>query len=882
MKVLFAVSDEKISDAIIKQYQKEYREIISYKNVYYFNAILKELQKDKTYDRIVISEDLEPFANNNYDSIDKFIFEKLDSISDEALDSNGQDTSIILICTDRRTKASNILVKLFGIGLYNAIIGKDRSIEEVCALINRPRTKKEAKEYYKIDVDDVNYQAEDSSEVNELELQNILAHYKRLGKNTDRYTDSFNNIASQYNDAQLRIIINCLPIGVKAVLEAESPKYQELMAFSNNNSNTGKKKAKVEQRQPKVKQKEPESIKVDMLESNQRMDKPVVIPGVINTSKVRSVKKAANIEQDDEEDFRPIKNSKLNKKVKFAEIDDDDEDDEDEISQRKVSKPIQKTNKYEEEDDEEEIDPFEDLDDIEEIKEEKTEPVKKGRGRPKKVVETVQEEVKPKGKRGRPKKNAEPEEEVALPGFEDYDDDENEEEVLLPGMEDDDEDDEYIAKPAKKVIKSNKPKYDEDEEEDDDEEESTLPGMFDDDDDDEEDEYELPKKKPVKPTGKAIVEDDDEEEEESETMLPGMGFEDDEEENDEDDDEIFNKRPQIRNSNPVKAKGIAKKSYDYEDEEEYEEDDDEPSNQIESVKPRADYSMSNLNSVLTKDKKIVAFVGTTKNGTSFLVNNLASLFSSIGVKTALLDMTKNRNSYYIYTKNEENLRKIAFNSIEKLQNGFAEGIKAEKNLTVYTSLPNDNKDYSNAEEILSTLAQNYSLILIDCDFDTDATYFANCQEIYLVQSMDILTIQPLTAFLRELKTKGVLDEEKLKVVINKEIRVRSLTAKTIIGGMSFYNDPAMSFMTELFNKDKVKFCSIPFEDDVYSKYLETLVNCNISISKYSKNFQKKLKLLGEMVYPSLNKTYTPSSPDYSRSSFSKNMNNTLNQMKNRY
>ena len=813
MKVLFAVSDEKISDAIIKQYQKEYREIISYKNVYYFNAILKELQKDKTYDRIVISEDLEPFANNNYDSIDKFIFEKLDSISDEALDSNGQDTSIILICTDRRTKASNILVKLFGIGLYNAIIGKDRSIEEVCALINRPRTKKEAKEYYKIDVDDVNYQSEDSSEVNELELQNILAHYKRLGKNTDRYTDSFNNIASQYNDAQLRIIINCLPIGVKAVLEAESPKYQELMAFSNNNSNTGKKKAKVEQRQPKVKQKEPESIKVDMLESNQRMDKPVVIPGVINTSKVRSVKKTANIE---------------------------------------------------------------------EIKEEKTEPVKKGRGRPKKVVETVQEEVKPKGKRGRPKKNAEPEEEVALPGFEDYDDDENEEEVLLPGMEDDDEDDEYIAKPAKKVIKSNKPKYDEDEEEDDDEKESTLPGMFDDDDDDEEDEYELPKKKPVKPTRKAIVEDDDEEEEESETMLPGMGFEDDEEENDEDDDEIFNKRPQIRNSNPVKAKGIAKKSYDYEDEEEYEEDDDEPSNQIESVKPRADYSMSNLNSVLTKDKKIVAFVGTTKNGTSFLVNNLASLFSSIGVKTALLDMTKNRNSYYIYTKNEENLRKIAFNSIEKLQNGFAEGIKAEKNLTVYTSLPNDNKDYSNAEEILSTLAQNYSLILIDCDFDTDATYFANCQEIYLVQSMDILTIQPLTAFLRELKTKGVLDEEKLKVVINKEIRVRSLTAKTIIGGMSFYNDPAMSFMTELFNKDKVKFCSIPFEDDVYSKYLETLVNCNISISKYSKNFQKKLKLLGEMVYPSLNKTYTPSSPDYSRSSFSKNMNNTLNQMKNRY
>ena len=41
MKVLFAVSSEEISEKIIKRYQKEYKEILSYKNVYYFNAILK-------------------------------------------------------------------------------------------------------------------------------------------------------------------------------------------------------------------------------------------------------------------------------------------------------------------------------------------------------------------------------------------------------------------------------------------------------------------------------------------------------------------------------------------------------------------------------------------------------------------------------------------------------------------------------------------------------------------------------------------------------------------------------------------------------------------------------------------------------------------------
>ena len=160
MKVLFAVNNESISESIIKKYQQEYKEIISSKNVYYFDAITRELQKDKSYDRIVISEDVEPFANNNYGVIDKFIFERLDAISDEATTPAGQDIPIILICADRRNKSENILVKLFGIGIYSALLGQDRTISKVCELINKPRNKKEAKVYYKIDADDVDYKAE--------------------------------------------------------------------------------------------------------------------------------------------------------------------------------------------------------------------------------------------------------------------------------------------------------------------------------------------------------------------------------------------------------------------------------------------------------------------------------------------------------------------------------------------------------------------------------------------------------------------------------------------------------------------------------------------------------------------------------------------------
>ncbi len=289
----------------------------------------------------------------------------------------------------------------------------------------------------------------------------------------------------------------------------------------------------------------------------------------------------------------------------------------------------------------------------------------------------------------------------------------------------------------------------------------------------------------------------------------------------------------------------------------------------------------NIESLLTRDKKIVSFVGTSKNGTTFLVNNLGELFSSMGIKTAILDMTQNKNSYYIYTKNEEELRRVAFNCMTNLEKGMPEGIKANKNLTVYTSLPTENEEL-NIGAILTTLVKNYALVLIDCDFNTPLPYFENAQEIYLVQSMDILTIQPLTAFLRELKAKNILVQEKMRAVINKELRIKSLNSKVIIGGMSYYNDPAMSFMTELFNKDSIRYCTIPFDEQVYAKYLEGLVNCKVSLNGYSKTFMQALKQLGNMVYPLLSNKYRPLETYQEKDTFSSQMSNTLEQMKRKF
>ena len=262
---------------------------------------------------------------------------------------------------------------------------------------------------------------------------------------------------------------------------------------------------------------------------------------------------------------------------------------------------------------------------------------------------------------------------------------------------------------------------------------------------------------------------------------------------------------------------------------------------------------------------------------------------------SILDLTQNRNAYYIYTKNEEDLRTVAFECMARLTQGEARGIKVNANLDVYTSLPGEDAGVENEQAILSTLLKYYDLILLDCDFASPYGYIANSQEIYLVQSMDVLTIQPLTAYLRDLKAKGILEQEKLRIVVNKYTKVRGITERTIIGGMAYYNDPAMSYMTELFNRESVKYCLIPFEMQTYSKYLEALVNCEVSLKGYSKDCLNYFRKLANMVYPLINnqtpndkkrrgKKEKPIFNQYEKNSgykpqFSNQMNDTLNRMK---
>lgn len=854
MKVLFAVNNEKTSEAIIKKYQSMYKEIISWKNVYFFNAIIKELQKDKSYDRIVIGEDLEPYTNNNYEVIDNFLFDKLDAISDEASNSTEGDIPIILIATDRRDKGDSILVKLFGIGIYNVLLGKDRSMENVCKLINQPRTKKEAKIYYKIESDEVEYQSINPDIVPEDEMNNIIRHYKKIAGNEEQYVSSFEDIASQYTQTQLKIIAAKLPLNVRAVLEEKSPKYQQVMIGSVKDKVKDEQLAQTNRYTTKnIGSSTAGANKIGLINQQlqkSRLTKPVVIPSSVNLQNVEKVYK--NVTKTQPETIKP--QNPVQEQVNTTQTPimpmEPVVQPEPQIEQDSESLLSNENNNSQ---------IVQELDDIENLN--IVEP-KRGRGRPKKekTPEQLMQEAKPKRGRGRPKKNPEPQEteiKEVTPV---------EQEVVQQTI-----DEEPIDLFALSTDENN-----------------------------------------IEPD---VEQSDD-------TMLPGFEDFDDNDLENKNNDFMTNQNNQLNNDinnsyqkvNPVNNtqnnnyqnfsqtntmqnsnitgntnnigtynNPITQNNMQYSNENignTY-----ENSTDLKEVQP----SNVDLSNLLVGDKKIVAFVGTSKNGTSFLVNNLAVLLSQKGIKTAILDLTENKNAYYIYNLNDDNLRNKAFNCIDGLRSGVTDGIPVNKNLTVYTTLPGENPSFQDSGNILETLVKNYSLVLLDCDFKTYTDYFVNAQEIYLVQSYDILTIQPLTAFLNELQHKNALDENKLRIVINKTLKLRKLTEKMIIGGISRYNDPATTYQNTLFNNETIRYTTIPFEEQTYARYLERLVDCEINLNGYSKMFLETLNKLGTMVYPLIanNVKYKPNKNynDYSKpnkkqtTQFNSSMDATLNKMR---
>ena len=587
MKVLFAVSNEKITEQVVAKYQVMYNELLSYKEVYYYNAIVKELEKNKDYNAIVIDESLESVSN---DKGDQYLLNNLDAITDIAVNNENTQIPIILICKADRQPAEEFLEKIYKIGIFNALILKDRKISKICEYINGPRNKKDAKKYYQIDVDDTEVVADtETDSIAKTELKNILNYYAKLGNDTTKYSETFERIAEQYTDVELVYIIARFPENVKSVLMNENQRFRNLMNIDPN----------------KLKQ---------MEQAKKEQEKQMA---------QQEVHVQAPVQMQAQNDAKIEENAKI------------------------VS------NQY----------------DIEEEQKE--------------VVETPKVQIQPQV------------------------------EQIIPKVEQ-------------------------------------------------------------------------------------------------------NVEPKVNNNYSIPANNM------------------QMNNQVNS-------------------KNVFSFVGTSKNGTSFLVNSLGILFSSIGINTAIVDLTKNKNDYYMCTNNEERLREIATLSIIKLEKGIAEGVQINKNLSVYTGLPTNDTNKLNSKMVIDILKKNHTLVLLDCDFETNLEYYTYSNQIFTVQSLDVLTMQPLTIHLKKLKELGIISDSKISVILNKEVPVKGLTKKLMIGGLSMYNSPNMEERVELFNRDNVKVYSVPFDIQAYQKYLENIVHCKFEIAGYPKKFITELQLIAENIYPEITK-----------------------------
>ena len=898
MKVLFAIRDDNnIVDTIVRKYQRDYNKKLVYKEVKNFTAILRELQQNNNYDRIVISDDIDEKINKS-ENKNKLILTKLKSIRSVALKD---DKQIPIIFFSDNNKLTNYLYEL---NIYNGIIGTDITKKRIYELMLKPRNRLQAKDYYKINDEVVNKAKKTIEKVNKKNVENkirkdekkvvkseknkivdtnkeksnnlvsdvekAIKYLNQVGLDEEKYVKKFDNICSKLSKEELQIVIKSLSLRTKKILKNNSSKYNKLVSVvvKDNEKTKAKEESTVKRgrgRPRKEKKEEEPAVKrkrgrprktVESIEENEPIKKNVEENKEKKTKleskkkledKNKTVKKEKNEEDLDFEENdllskerKSFTKSKTKNKEKIEEnldeisknkVDDDEldlDEKDDDLDDVKYNDQDLDEDDIEDDDDldlddEDDTDDIEDDDDLD-LDEDDTDDIEDDDD-----LDLDEDDTD----------DIEDDDDLNIDedDTDNIDDDHNNKEntsnssAINNNTEDDeifdlDDNEFYDEKNAKSSENKNDDDFvfDVDDEKSDDEDVDDSLNLVSDTDDDD------------------ILNLDDEFNIEDTNKNENSADDDDADILNLDNDDLKVDDNQIGINQPGQFSGIRNKNYN---------PNYDISKQINEINGNTDRGKTEEEKRITipEEKKIVAFVGAHGNGTSFIINNLALLLSEQGIKTAIVDLTKNKNSYYIFTQNEERLRGIAYSCFEKLKSGISDGIIVNKNLTVYTSLPNADSEIENKETAINTLLSEFSLVLFDCDTETDQEYFEIAQEIYLVQSLDVLTIQPLTTLLKKLKMNKLLNEEKLRILINKDLRVNKLNERILISAMSVYNSPDTTYQLDLFNRDKIGYLTIPFEEKNYSKYLDELADCKLTIRGYSKNLISSFNKLAKFVYP---------------------------------
>lgn len=832
MKVLFAIGNAQTSKSVADKYFQLNGEKLEYKDVFYFRALLEEVKKDKSYDRIIISEELEPIKAVTIEEIDQKIFSNIDNITDEL-----QDAEITFIGSDRRTKTDPLISRLFNIGVYSLLLGNDRNIGSLCSAIKEPKTKKEAKEYLNLNPamnPSANVRSSSEEEVPEPQINHILKHYEKLGNDTSKYISSFETIEEQFTKEQLVIIAAAickfLPSVVAETISSDSRYSAFFMPF--------------------LSRKTLKAVNTN-LNSQKHVPKRAGILNFLAGKKEKTsenvISEGARIQAEEEQKARLAAEKA-------------------EAESKKMREEAEKASKMQ----------------MEQLRKEKEARLAKAE------LELKQKQEAEERAKAEAQRLAKEQEELKQMAIAQQKAKEQASKTLTGEMEIEID---ISALQTNKVAKEQQNKE---------QEELRQKAVA-----EQKAKEEAQRKEQEALRQKAIAEQKAKEEAErkakEQEALRQKAIA--EQKAKEEAEKLAKEQEALRQKALAEQKAkeeAIRKAKEQEElrqkevaEQKAREEAERLAREQEELKKRLEVeraSMQSMNtssagvttittptsnsSILTPNvgdselesnfmtalyqlpsdyKKVVAFVGTNKVGTTFIANAIANNTSVKGIRTSLLDMTKSKGLYYLYNKSDQKKIQIANECMKNLNEGINTPITVDKNknLFVYTSLPGlgENRKNYKHKTVIDTAKKNCNLLIIDCDFTTPIEYFEQASEIYLVQDMDIIKLQETTAFLREFKNRNI-DWSKLSVIVNKYVKSSFTPKKIVEVGLAYYNDPQMTY-TEEFETIK-SYTTVPFTLEDYARYTEDIARDKIVYKNYSLQLKEAIEQICRKIYPASN------------------------------
>ena len=113
--------------------------------------------------------------------------------------------------------------------------------------------------------------------------------------------------------------------------------------------------------------------------------------------------------------------------------------------------------------------------------------------------------------------------------------------------------------------------------------------------------------------------------------------------------------------------------------------------------------------------------------------------------------------------------------------------------------------------------------------------------------MDILNINQVTMFLRELKSRGI-PLSKLRVIINKHVKC-ALTSRDILDGIATYTSYDLKMYDELLNVNQIPYFILPFDVENYTKYVEMVYKYSNKFATFTDFFKENIFKVINSIYP---------------------------------